>query len=240
MSIAFSPDGHTIASSAEGVTSIFLWDVITGNQRTELRHESSVKAFEFSRDGKTLISADGVGDVRGWDLASLKEAGRPMGAGGSVAEMALSPDGATLVTSHHFGIILLRDLRGRGEPVKLDTMGSYNPSSISFSPDGKVLAYSAGEAGLNIVLWNVASARPRAVMQGFATTNSMVFTPNGKRLITGHSNGAIALWDIDTESWPKHACEIANRNFTRDEWKAYVSEDLPYSAMCPKLQVPKD
>ena len=76
--------------------------------------------------------------------------------------------------------------------------------------------------------------------EGLATTMSMAFTPDGRRLVTGHSYGKIALWDVDVEGWPRRACEIANRNFTHDEWKAFVGKDLPYRAVCPELPVPKD
>ena len=68
-----------------------------------------------------------------------------MGAGGSVAKLALSPDGTTVASSAHMpGTLLLRDLRGRKEPVELDTRGSHGSNSIAFSPDGKMLALSVG------------------------------------------------------------------------------------------------
>jgi hypothetical protein len=69
---------------------------------------------------------------------------------------------------------------------------------------------------------------------------AMAFTPDGRRLVTGHSNGEVVLWAVDPESLPGRACEIANRNFTRDEWKSFVGEDLPYRVVCPELPVPRD
>jgi WD40 repeat protein len=240
--VAISPDGKTVASGAEGVTSIFLWDVATGIQQTKLRgHESQVDALEFTRDGKRLVSGGGEGAVRVWDLATRKEIVEPMGAGGSVAKLALSPDGTKVVSSAHIsGSLLLWDLRGSKEPVELDTRGLNGPSSVAYSPDGKMLAYSAGELGLTIVLWDLANAKPLGTLESNATTLSMTFTPDGKRLLTGHSNGTLALWDVDLESWPRRACEIANRNFTRAEWKAFVGKDVPYRAVCPELPVPAD
>jgi WD40 repeat protein len=103
-----------------------------------------------------------------------------------------------------------------------------------------MFAYSAGELRLTIVLWDIASAQPRGTLEGSATTLSVTFTPDGKRLVTGHSNGKVALWDVDLEGWPKRACQIANRNLTRDEWKTLVGEALPYRAVCPELPIPRD
>jgi WD40 repeat protein len=237
--VAFSPDGRTLASGAELKASIFLWDVATGQRQAELRgHESDVDALEFSRDGKVLVSGGGEGSIRVWDLATRTEMVEPMGAGGSVARVAISPDGKSLASSAHLsGTLLLWDLWGQSDPVELDTRGLSGAPSVAYSPEGRTLAYTSGELQLNIVLWDLASRTPRATLEARATTLSMAFTPDGTRLVTGHSNGDVALWDVDLEGWPRRACELANRDLTRDEWTTFVGEDLPYRAVCPELPV---
>jgi len=241
-SVAFSPDGKVLASGAQLQHVIYLWDVATGKRLTELRgHEGSADALAFSRDGKLLVSGGGEGALRVWDLATRKQIAEPIGAGGPVAALALSPDGTTLASSAHMsGALLLSDLRGESEPVALDTRGSHDPTGVAFSPDGKVLAYAAGKLRFTIVLWDLEQDAPRGALQAIATTQSMTFTPDGKRLVTGHSNGDIALWDVDVENWPKRACEVANRNLTREEWRAYVGEAVPYRTVCPGLPAQGD
>jgi WD40 repeat protein len=241
-SVAFSPDGKTLASGADATRSVFLWDVATGKRRAELRgHESSVGAVAFSRDGKLLVSGGGEGVLRVWDPATGKEIAEPMGAGGSVATLAFSPAGTTIASSAHFSsALLLSDPYGRREPVALDTRGSHAPTGIAYSPDGKLLAYAAGELRFTIVLWDLERAEPRGALRASATTLSMAYTPDGRQLVTGHSNGEVASWDVDLDGWPRRACEIANRNLTRDEWQAFVGEPLPYRAVCPGLAFPSD
>lgn len=240
--VAFSPDGRTLASGAELKPSIFLWDVATGDRQAELRgHEGDVDALEFSRDGKVLVSGGGDGSIRVWDLSTRREVVEPMGAGGSVARVAISPDGKRMASSAHFPpTLLLRDLLGTADPVELDTGGASGAPSMAYSPDGTTLAYTSGELALSIVLWDLENGRPQTTLEARATTMSMAFTPNGRRLVTGHSNGEVALWDVDLEGWPGRACAIANRNLTRDEWTAFVGEDLPYRAVCPELPVPRN
>jgi WD40 repeat protein len=241
-SVAFSSDGRFLASAAELKHPIVLWDVATGERLAELSgHESNARSLEFSRDGKVLVSGGGEGAIRVWDLATRREIREPMGGGGSVAKVALSPDGKMMASSAHLtATLLLWDLHTSKEPVKLDTGGSSGAPSIAFSPDGKTLASTSGKAQFNIVLWDIADGRPRGTLEGSATALSMAFIPDGRRLVTGHSNGQVALWDVEVDGWPRRACEIANRNFTRDEWKAFVGEDVPYRAVCPELPVPKD
>jgi WD40 repeat protein len=235
--VAFSRDGRIVASGAEGNTSLILWEVASGEEVGNLQgHESDVDALEFSADGRMLVSGGGEGSIRVWDLSTRKEVGESRGAGGSVAKVAMSPDGRSVASSAHItGALLVHDLGGGKDAVQLDTMGLSGAASMAYSPDGRTLAYTAGEFRFNIVLWDATNARPRGALGASATTLSMVFTPDGKRLVTGHSNGSVVVWDADLDAWPKRACEIANRNITQEEWKTFVGEDLPFRATCADL-----
>ena len=51
--------------------------------------------------------------------------------------------------------------------------------------------------------------------------------------------GGVVLWDIDLKSWQQIAGRIANRNFTREEWRQFVP-DLPYHQTFDSLPIPPD
>jgi WD40 repeat protein len=103
-SLAFSPDGKTLATAARRVNdgdgrdfSVRLWDAATGKLLRELAgHDGHPTGVAFLKDGKRLASVGTDGTLRVWDLASGEERGKhQLQGGGAVAVQAL-PDGKTV------------------------------------------------------------------------------------------------------------------------------------------------
>ena len=112
ISMAFSPDGKTLATDDDFPGPVRLWDVATGRQVGHgFGSDSPGAASEaFSPDGKILAIGTYGGSVQLWDIATAQQIGSLDTHSGQVDSVAFSPDGKTLATGDDSGAARLWDI----------------------------------------------------------------------------------------------------------------------------------
>jgi len=163
-SVAFSPDGRTLASASN--TEIQLWNIaadpitppplgkpLTGGA-------GAVYWVTFSSDGHTLASGDNDGTIRLWNVADPRHPrlpGQPLSAGtGTVYSVAFSPDNHMLASGNDDGSIALWNVADLAHPRLLGqplTSGSQAVYAVAFGPGGRTLA--SGSIDGAVRLWNL-------------------------------------------------------------------------------------
>jgi WD40 repeat protein/transcriptional regulator with XRE-family HTH domain len=222
-SVAFSSDGHTLASGSDDGT-VTLWDVADPAHPRPLSQPlassgaAAVDSVAFSPDGQTLASGDDDGVIRLWDVADParpRPLSQPPTTGtAAVHSVAFSPDEHLLASGDDDGFIRLWDVadparpRPLGQPLASSVTAAVN--SVAFSSDGHTLA-SGSDDGV-VTLWDVADpAHPRplgqpirsALTSGTVAVNSVAFSPDGQTLASGDDDGTVALWDVADPAHPR-------------------------------------
>jgi WD40 repeat protein len=203
-SLAFSPDGKTLAS-ASGDNTIRLWEIKTGRLVNSFaEHSEPVHSVAFSPDGKTLASGSKDRTIKLWDVRAGKlirtifngEIGKSYG---EVYSVAFSPNGKTLASASTASgeddksTLKLWDVN-TGHVIRFFEERKYSCYTVTFSPDGKMIA-SGGNEGTT-KLWEVGTGN---LIHSFVgrqlTIRSVAFSPDGKTLASAGVEN-VNFWDV--------------------------------------------
>jgi WD40 repeat protein len=159
-----------------------------------LRHGESVGSMVFSPDGKYLVSTGSDRVVRCWDPATgrLVRDFRPGKQGSHICQVAVSPDSKLLVLATDPEVTLWNLATGA---VDHRWQEGSQVWSLTFSPDGKILAW--GNGNNRVKLWDVATGKLlRELTDHAGRPFGLAFSPDGKLLASGGwEDKQILLWD---------------------------------------------
>ena len=186
-SVAFSPDGQTIASGSD--REIVLWNLKGEVLTTISDYRDGLQSIVFSSDGQTITSSSSDGTVKLWnlkgELLSTLE-----GYTDELESIVLSPDGQTIASTSSDGTVKLWNLKGE----LLTTISNHRDElqSVVFSPDNKIIA-SAGFDN-TIKIWNFKGELLKT-LEG----DKIAFSPDGKTIASAGLDNTIKIWNFKGE-----------------------------------------
>jgi WD40 repeat protein len=135
--VALSSDGKLLAYAARGDSSAHVWNVETGREILQLKHDSAVAAVCFNRDATEIGTGSYDGTARVWELPSGRELERGSLAGGAEV-VAFSPAGGRFAAGGFGGSVFVSETRRADRPAYFELPADVR--SVAFSPDGRSFA----------------------------------------------------------------------------------------------------
>jgi WD40 repeat protein len=170
-SVAYSPDGSLLA----------------------VGYGRFVGLLQGSRPGQAVL----------WEARSGKRKLSIAGQVDGVRSVTFSPDGRSLAIAEYPGVIRLWDVPSSRERLAIKPEPpARTPGTIAFSPDGKWLAAGIwpvskdGDLRGDVVIWDTSTGKPARRLKGHTDmVNAVAFSPDGKLLVSGGSDGVAKVWD---------------------------------------------
>ena len=205
--LRLSGDGKTLSTKSDTVivsnkSYDVRWDVATGKplERVEQLSQARIPGldpFGQSPDGRWRFEAGNVNRVGTNESAQLIPTFEcPYGtsrfsADSRIVAMPRTPRAGQKIDINRSSMAVF----------ELDSMSKIAEFPIgrtigygsAFSPDGRRLAVSSPE---HITVWDLATSKPVRRFAPPAQTQTIAFTPDSRRMITGHNDSTAIVWDL--------------------------------------------
>ena len=199
-SLAFSPDGKTLASGS--FQEVVLWDVASAAIRLRIPgFADRVTALCYSADGKYLATGGGAatedGELRIFSAADGKLVQDVRNAhSDSIFGIQFSPDGTKIASCGADKFVKVFEVPG-GKLLKSFEGHTHHVLDVAWKPDGKVLASAGADA--DIKLWDYEKGEQlRTMKQAHAKqVTRLAFAGKTPNFLSVGADSAVKLWGSD-------------------------------------------
>ena len=198
-SLSFSRDGKLLAAGGGAPAQqgeIRVWSLDGAALHIDVRgHSDCVYALDFSPDGRILASSSYDRLIQLWDV----ETGAGLGAleehNGPIYSIAFLPSGNELVSASADGTVKVWDVASRRRLFTLT--GAEGPLyGVAVHPEGGQFATAGGDGTIRVWVregeeWQL----KRSVVAHRSGTKHIVYSTDGRRIVTGGTDRVIKVWD---------------------------------------------
>lgn len=205
-SVDYSPDGTLIAAGIGDTTGAFtipripqigrilIWEVVTGVDVATMNHDDAIRTLAFSGDGARLLSSSYDGTTRTWDVKTGQELVRFVHSDTVNEAIWTNSDRAAYSASDDSTARLWDSMSGQ-ELARMVTESKGAVIVVAASPNSALFA--TGDDKGEIRIWGADERwMPHPYHEG--TISSLVYSPDGKYMVTGSWDNTVRISDPAT------------------------------------------
>ena len=195
LSLAFAPDGRTLASAGWRDRKIKLWKVASGRLLHTFEGETSAtNRVAFSPDGRILASCSYEKAIRLWDVEQRTVRATLSGHTSSdIYGIAFTPDSHSLLSGSNDGTLRVWDIESK-QCVRVMQGYAISLWDLDWSPDGTHLV--SGDTDGLVTLWDMCGGMPARNLRGHRGIVSGVgWSPDGRLVASCGWDMVMRLWD---------------------------------------------
>ncbi|MFO0824162.1 MAG: WD40 repeat domain-containing protein [Gemmataceae bacterium] len=196
--VTFSPDSkHVLSGGEDGMLRV--WDVASGETVNSLHSpDGTVRQARFTQGGNKLAVQFSGNRVHFVNPDTLKETSQFETEYGT--DFSVSADGRMIAHSIANGMLRITEIEKNLEKLEVPA-----GSPFLFHPNNK--HFAVADAKGVITLYLLAGGKPVLTLDNGDSVNSLVFSPDGKRIACGGGN-SVKVWDITDGKTAKSLDEI--------------------------------
>jgi hypothetical protein len=220
------PNGEMFATAGRD-KSILLWDLTKPGKGAlqSKKFDTRITALDFADDGKFLIAGGDNGEIFYWDLSTNEE--KTISQHKSrVLSLAISPDNHTVAVGFSDGLVRLLLI---DEDFKNPTDFFVSDAAVEkLAIDNKSELLAAATADRKIRVYALKDSEETPIIMDAHDQKTKVLLFYEDKLFGLGLDNKIRFWENKPEVYADEIRKRLNRNFTKDEWKTFVGENIEY------------